>query len=1022
MLLGVSCSHKHDNQSLVDKYNKRSFLARYRNVDQTWQWADSAYLLSADYPTGKACALNNKAYVCYQRMDYQRALSLLDSVQEVCNNQVELLCADVMRMKIYQRTGDGLKFFNNRSLANRRIKRIEEEKDYLSDKEKERYSYALSEMHIILSTYYYYQQQDSLSRNEIDQVRLSMQTASDTIQWLYYEYMLGSGGMLEGEAGEVTLTEFDYLTDCYALSRRQEQHYFEANALQALASLMDDPERLTFLLHERPYECDALYSQHLSWYDANDSLVIDRLSKALANHALNVFRFYGDRFQEACVLRTMATIEMNAGKYTEALDCLDEALAIVEQYKEITLPEWMAGIYQQLSLVCSLMGNSKQSLVYREVYLHSLSLTNQNREMESRTNELKVETQGLYQRIVFTCVLLVLLLLFIYFFIRKNRVSAKLDDERQMAEDDLNLSRLHIEQGKQKNADRRAKVSMAEAVLPFLDRIRYQMDVMLKHGVSDKGQIDYIGELNQQIMQINDRLTEWIRINQGDVRLQLSTIPLNELFSVLAQGHYTFDQAGVTLSVIPTDVSVKGDRALTMFMLNTLADNARKFTPVEGQVTVSEMHTDQYVEVSIEDTGCGLNEEDLYTLNNSKVYDPEQIGKDNAGAKGFGFGLMNCRGIIEKYKKTSQLFNVCDFGVESQKGKGSRFWFRLPRVLTMIVMLLLFTTKTHAIQTMDSLQMEISQALVEGDVNAYHSLNDKYTRLYREANRDDSLPMYCDNLARVQSNSRLVTIVLTLLAIGVVFLFLRVIYGKYAKAKQAIELIHEEQQRLAFEENKLHVQNQVLDNCLSTIKHESMYYPARIAQLQLQLQSDHNTDLLLQMSDLVHYYRDLYFILCLQARQVTEMQQMRRSEVELQGLLQDVIRYYKNLTRKKKCTSQLTVTHTVQTDSVASDPVLLPYLIYNILEWMCDDLDVKLNIDIDGRFLRLVFLQSGRMLTDDECHNLFYAQQGQYPLLVAKQIVRDMDALYNHQGASITAVSNNEGVAIIVVVPTQQKN
>lgn len=46
---------------------------------------------------------------------------------------------------------------------------------------------------------------------------------------------------------------------------------------------------------------------------------------------------------------------------------------------------------------------------------------------------------------------------------------------------------------------------------------------------------------------------------------------------------------------------------------------------------------------------------------------------------GHGFGLINCKGIIEKYRKLSSLFNVCTIGVESEPGKGSRFFFRLPK-------------------------------------------------------------------------------------------------------------------------------------------------------------------------------------------------------------------------------------------------------------------------------------------------------------------------------------------------------
>ena len=44
---------------------------------------------------------------------------------------------------------------------------------------------------------------------------------------------------------------------------------------------------------------------------------------------------------------------------------------------------------------------------------------------------------------------------------------------------------------------------------------------------------------------------------------------------------------GVKLTVQPTDATVKADRTLTLFMINTIADNARKFTPAGGEVVVS---------------------------------------------------------------------------------------------------------------------------------------------------------------------------------------------------------------------------------------------------------------------------------------------------------------------------------------------------------------------------------------------------------------------------------------------------
>ena len=70
-----------------------------------------------------------------------------------------------------------------------------------------------------------------------------------------------------------------------------------------------------------------------------------------------------------------------------------------------------------------------------------------------------------------------------------------------------------------------------------------------------------------------------------------------------------------------------------------------------------------------------------------------------------------------------------------------------------------------------------------------------------------------------------------------------------------IELAQDEARRSLFEENQLHVQNMVLDNCLSTIKHETIYYPSRIKQVADKLNGEvtaaQRTELLENMSELV---------------------------------------------------------------------------------------------------------------------------------------------------------------------------
>ena len=184
-------------------------------------------------------------------------------------------------------------------------------------------------------------------------------------------------------------------------------------------------------------------------------------------------------------------------------------------------------------------------------------------------------------------------------------------------------------------------------------------------------------------------------MKQGSLSLNIETFELKELFELLRKGNRAFEMKQLSLEVEPTDTCVKADKALTLFMINTLAENARKYTQQRGTVKIYALQKEDYVEISVEDNGCGLSVEDVKHIVGEKVYDSKAIGMNDATdreelmkSKGSGFGLMNCKGIIEKYRKTNELFKVCLFNVASSLGKGSRFYFRLPKGVRKTLMIL----------------------------------------------------------------------------------------------------------------------------------------------------------------------------------------------------------------------------------------------------------------------------------------------------------------------------------------------
>ena len=266
-----------------------------------------------------------------------------------------------------------------------------------------------------------------------------------------------------------------------------------------------------------------------------------------------------------------------------------------------------------------------------------------------------------------------------------------LSDERMQLEKQRYVYEQHIAGNKRQNLIKKACLAIVNGINPYIDRILNEVHKLTERGYIDNAKIkkekyQYIDELVTTINEYNDILALWIKMKQGTLSLNIETFSLNELFELLGKGRRAFEMKNQKLEIEPTTVMVKADRALTLFMINTLAENARKYTPEGGTIKVYARTTeDAYVEISVEDNGRGISEEDVAHIIGEKVYDSRVIGMKNAADpevlkenKGSGFGLMNCKGIIEKYKKTNDLFRRCVFDVESELGKGSRFYFRLP--------------------------------------------------------------------------------------------------------------------------------------------------------------------------------------------------------------------------------------------------------------------------------------------------------------------------------------------------------
>ena len=805
-----------DRQAL-DRLNTLSYAYHYRDIDSVEYYASAA--------KETAEGLNNLAFVKMVRMDYKAADEYLNQIPEMTDNQLELLVCYVQQMRLCQRRSRNKDFHDFRERAITCMKRINEERNKLDERQQQRLNYAETEFAIVNSTYYYYVGLERQSIEALDQLNLH-ELRRDTAQYLNYLYNVGAGGILtQGTPAQIYDEELDYLHRCLSIAQRYHYPYFEAQAKEALA--------------EHGYDIK------------------------FAEEALELFKTYGDVYQIAGAYRTLATCYHVMTDNRQALEFLQAALADKRIYQA---PDLVASIYEQMSVAYAAIDDKTNSDHYRNLYIDLQEQTRQDRELEARAETLDKSANQLNLMILAVLAAIILLLFLLWLFNHLNQRKQEdhaLVDLLEQKNEEVAVARLRVNNNERRHLEQRAKVSLIMSITPLIDRILHEVKYLdnLEHLENQEytERLDYIRELTDNINLQNDLLTRWIQLRQGELSLHIESFQLQDLFDIIARSKTSFSMKGVDLQVEPVDAIVKADRVLTLFMINTLADNARKFTEQGGSVSVSANVANDFVEISVKDTGCGMNEETLAHVFEHKISDK--------GARQHGFGLMNCKGIIEKYRKMSPLFNVC----------GQPLFANSPLQTAN-------SPKAAELLTIKHYNDSAVSALERHDWDKYRYYNKVYTRKFREMSADNTLTDYCRTMQQSQINKRIAMILLIVLLLLIVPAYYMLYYRhrlneRYKRERmqlENIEMADDELHRLELEAAKLHVANNVLDNCLSALKHETMYYPDRIRQLVDN--GDVNA-----LAEVTQYYRQLYGILSEQAMRQVEQVRLHVHPMEFYG-------------------------------------------------------------------------------------------------------------------------------------------
>jgi PAS domain S-box-containing protein len=182
--------------------------------------------------------------------------------------------------------------------------------------------------------------------------------------------------------------------------------------------------------------------------------------------------------------------------------------------------------------------------------------------------------------------------------------------------------------------------------------------------------LDVIERNSRAQAKMVDDLLDMSRILSGKLRLDIVSVDMNEVVGAAIESiQPTADVKGVKLTKILSSVgSIQGDPARLQQVLWNLLSNALKFTPRDGLVQVVLRSVGSQVEITVADTGQGIDEMFL-----PAVFERFRQGDGTITRKfgGLGLGLSIAKNILEMHGGT---ISVNSPGL----GKGTTFTVRLP--------------------------------------------------------------------------------------------------------------------------------------------------------------------------------------------------------------------------------------------------------------------------------------------------------------------------------------------------------
>lgn len=174
---------------------------------------------------------------------------------------------------------------------------------------------------------------------------------------------------------------------------------------------------------------------------------------------------------------------------------------------------------------------------------------------------------------------------------------------------------------------------------------------------------------SQNAYELLENLLEWIKVQNGEIRVDKEQVDIDKLLSdSISIFETSAAKKRIELSVESSHIQIMGDGNMLSTVFRNLISNAIKYSEKDGEIKVGVEENGHSVNISIQDSGIGMSSEikdQLFDKENR----PQRRG--TLSEKGTGLGLLLCNDLVEAHNGT--------ITVISEENKGSEFIVSLPK-------------------------------------------------------------------------------------------------------------------------------------------------------------------------------------------------------------------------------------------------------------------------------------------------------------------------------------------------------